>query len=90
MYDNTLVLNKCKEAKSAVSVLASSSSFIRNKALEEIALSLEENCESILQENKKDIFDWSYYCACFNYWRAGPDVFFLLWFEKQCFCFLPD
>ncbi len=55
MYDNTLVLNKCKEAKSAVSVLASSSSFIRNKALEEIALSLEENCESILQENKKDI-----------------------------------
>lgn len=55
MYDNTSVFDKCKEAKSASPILASSSSFIRNKALEAIASSLKENCDAILEENKKDI-----------------------------------
>ena len=53
--ENTLVLQRCTEAKNASSSLSTSSSEVRNTALEEIARALEENCAVILEENKKDI-----------------------------------
>lgn len=53
--ENILVYERCTEAKAAAPFLAASSSDVRNKALEEIAKALEENCDIILEENKKDI-----------------------------------
>ena len=55
MYDNSLVLEKCRKAKKASASLATSSYAERCSALEAIASALEENSAEILKANALDI-----------------------------------
>ncbi|MFO7951661.1 MAG: glutamate-5-semialdehyde dehydrogenase [Bacillota bacterium] len=52
---NTEVLEKCSQAHRAKNILANCSATFKNNVLEHVADSLENNIESIIAENKKDL-----------------------------------